>query len=293
MRHTINFKELSALLVDFVDAGDGFLYLRMVGAEPVVNAIWAKLSARDGRGQKWGSEVTIPIPGRSYPQYVAAQKRINYRTLRTRLPSGMVDLALVHPLLTVAEDNQQGFYLLTYEQGVPASFFDRLNRTLPIPLKPDWAGWLWELGCQPQSFLSLQTRQVWEGGQQVEQTDLTEITETPVSRLPGLGQVACYTVRCAGRYREAWLQIIRQQLNLGIRLKKMPEVGHHCRYLNGVWAALPADGGWELRHGDEVMAQAPSVNYLLTAARENLGVHFLIEEGAPALNKDRKEPQDQ
>ncbi|MEW5957711.1 MAG: hypothetical protein AB1801_08315 [Chloroflexota bacterium] len=278
MLHTITFNELSAILVDFVDSSDGFLFLRIIGAEPAVNAIWAKLSGKEGRGKKWASEVSIPIPGRSYPQYVAAQKHVTYRTLRSRLPSGMVDLVLIHPFLTVAEDTERGFYLLSYEDGVPPGFFARLNKSLAIPLKPEWELWLWELSRQPQSFLTLQTRRVWADGQQVEKTELTEITETPISRLSSLGQVACYSVRCNDRYRVAWLHFIRQQLNLGIRLKKVTGEGHSCRYFNGVWTALPANGGWELHYGDEVMARAPSVNYLLTAARETLGVHFLIKE---------------
>ena len=55
MIHTIKFGLLSAILLDFVDSNDGFLYLRMVGAETAVNAIWARLSAREHRGKKWGS----------------------------------------------------------------------------------------------------------------------------------------------------------------------------------------------------------------------------------------------
>src|SRR5687767_10875072 len=118
------------MLLDFVDHEEDFLYLRMAGAETTVNAIWAYLSAKEGRGKKWGSQVRIPLAGRS-PQYVAAAKHITYRTLRTRLPSGMVDLTLIHPLLTVAEDNPRGFYLLSYEEGRPPGFFERLNQVLP------------------------------------------------------------------------------------------------------------------------------------------------------------------
>lgn len=162
MLHTITFGALSAILLDFVDHGDGFLYLRLAGAEPTVNAIWAKLSAKDGRGKKWNSPVQIQIPGQSYPKWVAAQKGTTYRTLRTRLPSGLIDLALLHPALTVAEDSERGFYLLTYEDGAPSGFFERLNRTLSIPLDPAWADWLWDKGQQPQSRFTLRTQTEYE-----------------------------------------------------------------------------------------------------------------------------------
>ncbi len=276
MIHTIKFNKLSAILLDFVDSYDGFLYLRIVGPETVVGAIWAKLSGKEGRGKKWSSEVSIPLAGQSYPQRVAAQKGVTYRTLRSRLPSGMVDLALVHPGLTVIEDSERGFYLLSYEPGVPAGFFERLNQSLSIPLKPVWAPWLWELGQQPQSFLSLETKREWEKGQPVERTQLVETTEMPISRLSSLGTVTCYTVHCQGRSRDAWLQIIRERLGLGIVLKKVPYSGGQ-RYLNDLWAACPTKEGWALHQGDEVVIQAPSLNHLLTEARESLGVYFILE----------------
>jgi hypothetical protein len=276
--HTINFGKLSAMLLDFVDSQDGFLFLRMVGAETAVNAIWARLSAREGRGKKWGSEVSIPLAGRSYPQYVAAQKHVTYRTLRTRLSSGMIDLALVHPILTVAEDSERGLYLLTYEQGLPSGFFDRLNKSLSIPLKPEWAPWLWEQGQKPQSFLALESRKVMEDGEYVEKPQLTEATQIPISRLDSLGGVACYAVHCNGRYRDAWLQIIRQQLDLGISLNKVPHgQGDFC-YRNTTWAAYPTGDGWALHQGENRVAQAPSLNHLLTEARESLGLFFILQE---------------
>ncbi len=56
----IEFNDLSVILVGFVGPSDGFHYLRMVGPETAVGAIWAKLSAKD-RGKKWPT-VNIPKP---------------------------------------------------------------------------------------------------------------------------------------------------------------------------------------------------------------------------------------
>lgn len=276
MIHTIQFGLLSAILLDFVDSRDGFLYLRLVGPETTVNAIWARLAAREYRGQKYSSEVKIPVAGRSYPEYVAQQKHVTYRTLRSRLPNGMIDLALVHPRLTVAEDDQQGLYLLTYEPDVPTGFFERLNKSLSIPLKAEWATWLWQQGQQPQSFSTLETKKVMEDGQYVEKPHLTEATQLPINRLTSLGSVACYSIRCNGRYRDAWLQIIRQQLGLAIRLRQEGD----DRYRNGSWLACFIDDSWQLQKDDEPVVTAPSLIYLLTEARETLGLHFItVEEG--------------
>jgi hypothetical protein len=107
----------------------------------------------------------------------------------------------------------------------------------------------------------------------VDKEALTETTQLPIERLQRLGRVHCYSVKCDGRYRAAWLQLIRQQLKLRIRLQQAGK-----RYLNNRWVALPVTGGWALRHGEEIAVQAPSLNHLLTKARESLGVHFIIEE---------------
>ncbi len=95
MLKTIEFDGLSAMLLGFIDEQDGFLYLRMTGQETAIGAIWSRLSGRKDRGSKWGSPVKIP----SYSNYdfsVASYKNVNYRTIRTSLPCGMIDLAMIH-----------------------------------------------------------------------------------------------------------------------------------------------------------------------------------------------------
>ncbi len=279
MISTIQFGLLSTMALDFIDHSDGFLYLRFVGDEATVNAIWAHLSAKETRGQKWSSAIKITTPGGTIPEYVAAQKRVTYRTLRTRLPSGLIDLAMVHPLLTVAEDTERGFYLLTYQDGLPAAFFERLNQSLSIPLKPEWAEWLWNQGQQSQTFQSLETRQVREGAKMVAKTNLIQASETPIRQLKSLGMVAGYRVLCDGRYRDAWLHLIREQLQLRIHLH--PELPGQ-RYTNGDWSVFgfvePDQSGWRLQQGDEVLLEASTRDYLLAEAQQRLGLNLLIEE---------------
>ncbi|MCB0176458.1 MAG: hypothetical protein KDJ97_38525 [Anaerolineae bacterium] len=215
MFHTIEFGRLSAMLVDFIDHTEGLWFLRLAGPEPTVNAIWARLLAREYRGQKWKTGVIIPILGRSYPERVGLAKQITYRTLRQRLPSGMIDLAMVHPSLTVSEDKPEGFYLLTYESGLPTGFYDRLNACLTIPLKPDWAAWLWTQGQRPLTGSVTAAREPGEREGEVEAESPAEITVTPIVAVTGLGSVACYQVKTGDRYKEAWLAVIRDQLAWG------------------------------------------------------------------------------
>ena len=275
---TIQFSELSAILLDYVDSGysdGGFLYLRIVGDEPTVNAIWSRLSAKEYREKKYSSEVRVAVAGRQYPEYVAAQKAV-YKTLRSRLASGLVDLAMIHPCLTISEDNEAGFFLLTYEADVPDSFFVRLNRCLSIPLKADWAGWLWTEGQQPHSWFAIETKEEYEDGQPVERPHLVQTSQTPISKYESRGRVACYRVHTKGQAKAAWLHIIREQLGLGIRLRSIQE-GRDQRYKNAIWSvSADSSGQWILSGSDETILVAPTLEFLLAQARDQLGRHFII-----------------
>ncbi len=143
---TIIFAEMKCILLDYCgSSNEGVRFLRYVGDETVVNAIWARLVSKETREKAYTSGVTLSLPGQQYPENIALEKW-TYKTLRTRLPSGLVDLALIHPMLTVSEDNEAGFYILTYSDGVPSGFIERLNRSLALPLQPEWAPWLLTAG---------------------------------------------------------------------------------------------------------------------------------------------------
>jgi hypothetical protein len=255
----------------------------MVGTETVVNAISAELVSKGRRGKRWESNVSlhIPRPGGQHVESVVGQKGANYRILRTRLSNGIVDVAIVHSLMTVVEDTEQSFYLLSYEGGIPAGFFHRLNRVLSLPLKPEWEPWLWEQGQKAREIQFLEPRTGWEsGGYEVKKLKLMRLSLTPITRLNGLGSVTGYIVYCSGRYKEAWLDIIRKQLQLGVVLKKAgPSEQEHCPYLNGKWAARPTEEGWTLYQEDRAMLTAPSLEWLLLQARTEINTFFILDEG--------------
>lgn len=274
------------MALDFVDGQDGFLFLRMVGEETVVGAIWAKLSARNARGQKYSSAVRIIVPGETYPRYVAAQKSVHYKTLRTRLRSGLVDVAMIHPRLTVAEDKSDGFYFLTYDTSVPPkSFFERLNATLSIPLKPDWATWLWTQGQVSLTRSVIGVSEKWDGSQYIEEEHLTETTDTPIVRLNSLGTVGCYSVHTGPAFRDAWLTIIREQLSLAIRLRAAPTPSGLQQYLSECWTISETQSGeWRLlRHQNSVL-EAPSLAWLLTQAERDFGIRLMTSETNQVTN---------
>jgi len=278
----VEFQGAEAIGLDFIDAPNGFLFLRMVGPETLVNAIWAYLFNYDPKKRKSDSKVLIwPSWNGFDTDHVMTEKSHRYRMIRTRLPCGAVDMALIHPLLTAFEDKERSFFLLTYDTGVPDNFFGRLNRALPIPLQRDWTTWLWEIGRKPYTWWTLVKRNIYQQGKYVLKDELTEETRTAITQLPGWGEARCYEVQCGGLYEECWIQIIRNHLGLA-RILKPARIGYGDKYyLHNDFAVYPGlDGSsWSLHKGDTTLLQgAPSLNYLIALARRDLGEHLVISD---------------
>lgn len=208
----MSFNNQSDLIaLDFVNGGKGLLYLRYVGPETLVNAAWAYLVSKDARENSWSSLVEIECPER---KGCTLSKGVRYKTLKTQLPSQYLDMCLIHPNLTVAQDTlDEGFYLLTYDDGIPRGFYERLNRTLDIPLKPEWTDWLWTDGQEQQSFTWRVTRSVYEDGKYIKKEFDDADSATPIALMNSLGNVKCYLVHTNYKYKHAWHVAIRNQLN--------------------------------------------------------------------------------
>jgi hypothetical protein len=282
MLNTLKFGELETVLIDFIDTQDGFLYLRFAGAETITGAIWARLSSREDRGKKWDSPIRIPVEGRSYPDHAVCQKGVNYKTIRTRLPSGLFDVAMLHPVLTVAEDSPKGFHILSYDAGQPQNFFDRLNRTLTVPLKPEWAPFLWRKGLSQRIVQLLGSKKAWNSTEYVEDGTISKEYVTPIERMDGRGDVACYKVKTAGLYKLAWLDLIREELGLSTVLsEKVPG-----KLYVGDTYVIKAEHQIEdathlevfsLFHKDESLMTQPGLPHLLIKAQNELGIYFTLE----------------
>lgn len=212
LMHKMSFNNQPDLIaLDFVNGNKGLLYLRYVGPETLVNAAWAYLVSKDARENSWSSQVTIDGPEQ---KGCALSKGVRYKTLKTQLPSQYLDLCLIHPNLTVAQDApDEGFYLLTYEDGIPDGFYERLNWTLNIPLKSEWIDWLWTDGQEQQSFTWRATKTVWKDGEYVKKEVDEDDSATPIVLMKSLGSVKCYQVHTTYRYKHAWHAAIKNQLN--------------------------------------------------------------------------------
>ena len=158
---------------------------------------------------------------------------------------------------------------------MPTGFFARLNKCLAIPIQADWTDWLWTHGQQLQARWTVQTETRYEGGQPIETEALVETSERPITRLDSLGQVACYRVACAGEAKAAWLQIIRQNLGLGIRLHQVAADTYQSP--DGIWTAQQDHESWKLYRAGAVVVAGPSLNFVLAAADAELGVHLIIQ----------------
>lgn len=210
--HKMSFNNQPDLIaLDYVNGNKGLLYLRYVGPETLVNAAWAYLVSKDARENSWSSQVTIAGPER---KGCSLSKGIRYKTLKTQLSSQYLDMCLIHPNLTVAQDTpDEGFYLLTYEDDVPRGFYERLNRTLDIPLRSEWVDWLWTDGQEQQSFTWQVIRSVWEDGEYIRKGFEENDSATPIVLLNSLGSVRCYQVHTAHKYKHAWHAAIKNRLN--------------------------------------------------------------------------------
>lgn len=222
----IKFQEMNALALDLISEGGEFLYLRIAGNEPTVNAIFAYLMAKEHREKSWGSAVEIPTPGQRYNHGIAARKA-PYKSIKTQLPNGLVDMAIFHTQLTVAHDSPAGFHILTHHNGIPAGFLERLNASLPIPIKPEWQAQLWEMGQQPHKFIIYETKTKGYGKDAKKTTEQSLKVTTPIIPVTNkAGNLKCFHVHTDGDDRWAWYAIVQKILrvfDLEIPLNNSPQ----------------------------------------------------------------------
>ena len=182
---TIQHKGFEAQVTARVTSGYdvGLIYLEMAGAEAEIRAIWAKLVSANMK--KKGYIPTVTINGSA----VRMEKYTKYAALRSVLPDGQHVIALLHPRATVIEPGGS-FYVVDEKghEGPPSAFFPRLAQALSVPIKEEWASWLWEKG------------QEWG------EYDYQKL----VKALNSDGHVVGYSVNAANA--DAWLGVIREQL---------------------------------------------------------------------------------
>lgn len=210
---TVSYSDNEALCLGLVDAlglGDdgGLLYLHMAGPENIVNAITARLLADDSRGSGYASQVHVSGSER---ESIYLRRFSKYHIIRSRLDNANIATVLLHPEVTVNDDyTGNDFYIITHETEsgqTPAEFFPRLNKTLAIPLRPEWADWLFQEGQKPQTV------------NYVSKTDFIANRDlTPISTLDTQGPVLAYRIHAGGDFDKAWLNIVRHKLGLWVTM---------------------------------------------------------------------------
>lgn len=190
MFQTITFKGFTALVTAHIKSSDygHAVYLEIAGAEAEVKAIWSKLVS--AKTKKSGSAEGVAIGDLT----VHMEKNTKHLTLRSSLPNGQHVVGLLHPRATVMKSDSTLFYLMfpADHEGPPPEFFPRLARSLAVPIKAEWAPWLWEEGLAIG-------KQSWQ---------------TLISKLPGEGYLAGYVVKTHNAAK--WLELIQKGLGFEI-----------------------------------------------------------------------------
>lgn len=204
---TIERRGFQSIILSYVADGwsTGTVFLRFLGPENAVSAIWARLSSSEMR--KSGT-CGVEIDGSD----VRFEKHVRYVTIPpARLPCGFRDIAMLHPRAT-AKPGEGTFYVLAQQdvEGPPAEFFPRLNARVHLPMLKEWTPWLWERGLAG----------VWR--------------EEPITRLDGTGDVVAYKVLTEQRL---WYAIIVA----GMGFKVCPTCGK-CVWTEDVHGVMVNDG---------------------------------------------------
>ncbi len=123
------------LIVDGISAE--VVAIRMVGPAEAVKANWAMLVSGY-------SKQSVTLNG----SFITTKGAIHFHTLKTILPSGLVDWCLIHHQAapqTVKPDRP--FYVFTESVTErPAQFFAILDAGLNVPLLSAWQDFLWHAG---------------------------------------------------------------------------------------------------------------------------------------------------
>jgi hypothetical protein len=124
------------LLLD--ETEETIILMQMVGPQQAVKANWAALMG--GKKKHRINSVIVKLSGAE-----------NHVTLKKTLPCGWLEMWLIHVQASATEMTPgQPFYIIinetTEETAVPPTFFFMLNKSLSIPILPEWERYLWLSG---------------------------------------------------------------------------------------------------------------------------------------------------
>lgn len=199
MTYLIKFGEnVKAVVSAMAGTYQGFSVLRMQGTETEVNAIAARLLSNEHREKSYETGVIINKP--SGVSTVAAQKG-KFKMVRTKLNNVYADAILMHTDFMSDNDTHEGFQILSFEPGIPLGFYQRLDKSLTLAIKPEWESELWEYGKREYKDSN-------NGGKWY-----TSVNQ-PIAEMDSSAfGVFCYEVRTE-KQKETWKNIIKNILGV-------------------------------------------------------------------------------
>jgi len=194
MAKLIKFNDVTAVALAMSANWDGFWLLRLAGTETSVNAITARLVAREHREKKYETDVSIAQSEGDKP--IAALKG-QFKILKSKLNGVYLDAILCHTDMMAMSDNRDGFRIASFSPGRPRGFFSRLDNSLTISLKREWEDELWNYGLE-----------TWKKPNSKWYSD----AKVPIALIDDSDSfgVNHYHVHTTTEYADAWKNIIRK-----------------------------------------------------------------------------------
>lgn len=131
----IRYTGLSAYVEASARGAYSYPVLSLFGAKTSVQAIAAALANRN-------SDVTLAENGETREVYLATG---DYRLFAKTLPCGAHQVLVINTGALLKHCAPPCFYLISRggEEQLQSRYFSYLDRLVPVPILPSWAGWLW------------------------------------------------------------------------------------------------------------------------------------------------------
>ena len=194
--------------------------LEVYGPEATVMALAHHLVKYELRGKPFETDVVIrhQAGGELSVTHIALAPG-KFRFRGKLITNGKARWSQTIMFLDALRPSSSDDFFFLKDEDQPAWFFKRLSNVCPIPLRPEWAGWLWARGNQ-----HVRVKYVNPGGistdKKAQPPFLAEETVTPISKLGGEG-LDVYRIRTKGvldEYKLAWLEIIWAELGLSEKM---------------------------------------------------------------------------
>jgi len=218
VKQTIEYRGNKSFILGFAwEKPNEALAIEIYGPESIASALCHHLVKSEMRAEAFKTETLIKDGSGAARHLALSTGRFRFKPkLITNGKARWAQMILFADKLRPS--NNDDFYFLK-DLCQPDWFFKRLSNVCPIPLRPEWAGWLWARGNQ-----NVRVKYVNPGGistdKKAQPPFLAEETVTPISKLGGEG-LDVFRIRTKGtldEYKLAWLEVIWAELGLSEKM---------------------------------------------------------------------------